>query len=154
MTIQPNHSNQPNHSSRRGLLALALLGCLGLASASTHAQTYYERCKQAWNDSHAATDTYDCDWQWTKEDGLDSTGQLICEVYVKCSKCQHQSMRSSHVYCVGPGWGRSNCTSRAQGWFRGYESEMKKVYPFCHAVSNHGNSGSDVWLRPEGWTGS
>ena len=140
---------KPKPRNRR-LLLVAILGCLGLASASTHAQSYYERCKQAWNDSTAATGGYDCDWHWTKEDGVDSTGQLTCEVYVKCRMC----VRAGSTICVGPQNSVTSCESKAQGWYRGYENDLKRVLPRCvpnqSDTSDPDPDATDLCLRPPG----
>ena len=143
MTIQSNDSN------RCCLAALALLGILALPSALAD---NYQTCKKAYEESPAATDGFGCAWHWTKEDGYDSTGQLTCEVYVKCPKCQNGDWGGT--FCVGWGWGTNNCQHNAQGWFRGHESQMKEVFPFCYEGHAYGNSRTDVWLRPRGWTGS
>ncbi len=144
--MDPSIKMKPKRRNRH-LLVAAILGCLGLASGPAGADNY-QTCKQAWFDSTAATGGYDCDWHWTKEDGYDSTGQLTCEVYVKCKMC----LRAGNRICVGP-WNSPNaCEFKAQGWYRGYEDDLKTVVPKCvpdqSDTSSTDPDATDVCLRP------
>ncbi len=134
------------------LLAGGFLGLLGLlvalppAHADAASGARYEACKAAYEESPAVD--Y-CTWEWTKEDGHDGTG-ITCEVYVKCTECRQQAFSGGTPQmdvCVGTL--NPDCTLKAQGWYRGYEKNMKKVRPWCQITPSGARSATDVHLKPD-----
>ena len=138
---------------RKAWIPGLVLGLLGLlvalppAHADAASSARYQACKAAYEESPA---TGYCTWEWTKQDGHDGTG-ITCEVYVKCTKCREWSQNMPTTdECVGmSGSNNPNCTRKAQGWYRGYEKNMKKVRPWCQITPSGERSVTDVHLKPD-----